>query len=82
MQLFFYPTEKNTTPLDAELSSQLNNLISYWGSNAVKSAVEQALYLEDTSEYLLQFQVSGLINYYGKSRMRSVASIHFPTIAA
>lgn len=82
MQVFFYPTEKIELPIDVQLSYQLNGLVSHYGPDAVRSAIEQVVFLEEDSEYLLVIHINNLLNYYGKDRLLQISSIHFPSLAA
>ena len=82
MQVFFYPTEKIELPIDVQLSYQLNGLVSHYGPDAVRSAIEQVVFLEEDSEYLLVIHINNLLNYYGKDRLLQISRIHFPSLAA
>ena len=82
MQVFFYPTEKIELPVDVQLSYQLNGLVSHYGPDAVRSAIEQVVFFEEDSEYLLVIHINNLLNYYGKDRLLQISSIHFPSLAA
>ena len=82
MQVFFYPTEKIELAIDVQLSYQLNGLVSHYGPDAVRSAIEQVVFLEEDSEYLLVIHINNLLNYYGKDRLLQISSIHFPSLAA